>query len=302
MATESGRSMTTQAQKPAAEPNEAGLVYTEWFPGATGLSFKVKEIIEDVQSEFQRIQLFETETHGKLLVMDECVMLTERDEPAYHEMIVHVPMLTHPNPQRVLVIGGGDGGTLREIVRHPEVKLARQVEIDGEVVRICKQHLPKIAAAYDHPKVDLIIGDGIKHVKETNDAQYDVVIVDSTDPFGPALGLFGEEFYSNVHRILDRDGVMVCQAESTMYGMEMLKAITSTLRGIFPLLRVYNSEIPVYPSGTWSFAFASKGPDPLHTLDPARVSVIAGGCRYWNPDIHRGSFALPTYARYELNL
>ena len=294
--------MTKQAQKPVAEPNEVGLVYTEWFPGATGLSFKVKEMIEDVQSEFQRVQLFDTETHGKLLVMDDCVMLTERDETAYHEMIVHVPLLTHPNPRRILVIGGGDGGTLREIVRHPEVEIARQVEIDGEVVRMCKQHLPNIAAAYDNPKVDLIIGDGIKHVKEAADASYDVVLVDSTDPFGPALGLFGEEFYKNVHRILDDQGVMVCQAESTMYGMEMLKAITSTLRGIFPLLRVYNSQIPVYPSGTWSFAYASKGPDPLGELDAARVTKIADGCNYWNAEIHRGSFALPTYARRELSL
>lgn len=294
--------MAKQVKKPVAEPNGAGLVYTEWFPGATGLSFKVKEILEDVQSDFQRIQLFETETHGKLLVMDDCVMLTERDETAYHEMIVHVPLLTHPHPKRVLVIGGGDGGTLREIVRHPEVELARQVEIDGEVVRICKQHLPKIAAAFDHPKVDLVIGDGVRYVRDAEDASYDVVIVDSTDPFGPALGLFGEEFYTNVHRILDKDGVMVCQAESTLYGMEMLKSITLTLREIFPLLRVYTSQIAVYPSGTWAFAFASKGPDPLQALDPTRAAEIAEGCSYWNEEIHRGSFALPTYARRELDL
>jgi len=292
----------TQQSLPPTEENEVGLVYTEWFPGATGLSFKVTEVIEDIQSEFQRIQLFNTETHGKLLVHDGCVMLSERDETAYHEMIVHVPMLTHPNPKRILVIGGGDGGTLREIVLHPEVEIARQVEIDGEVVRICKKHLPNIAAAYDHPKVDLIVGDGVKFMAEAPAGSYDVVLVDSTDPFGPALELFGVEFYKNVFRVLDENGVMTCQAESMQYGMDMLSSIVKTLKNIFPLVRVYNSQIAVYPSGTWAFAFASKGPDPLKPLNEERVAKIASGCKYWNVDLHPASFALPTYAKVELGL
>lgn len=284
------------------EENEAGLVYTEWFPGATGLSFRVKEIIEDVQSEFQHIQLFDTESHGKLLVHDNCVMLTERDEAAYHEMIVHVPMLCHPNPRRVLIIGGGDGGTLREVVRHPEVELAREVEIDGEVIRICKQHLPAIASAYDHPKADLIVGDGIAHVKDAEDGSYDVVLVDSTDPFGPALGLFNRDFYTQVHRILSGDGILVCQAESTMYGMDMLKNIVAIHSDLFAVNRVYQSQIPVYPSGTWAFSFASKGIDPLAPLDADRVAKIAPGCEYWNEELHNASFSLPTYAKRELGL
>jgi spermidine synthase len=284
------------------DENEIGLVYTEWFPGATGLSFKVTEILEDVQSEYQRIQLFETDTHGKLLVHDNCVMLSERDETAYHEMITHVPMLSHPNPRRVLIIGGGDGGTLREVVRHPEVEIARQVEIDSEVVRLCKKHLPKIASGYDHPKADLIIGDGIKYVQDAEDESYDVVLIDSTDPFGPALGLFNEEFYRQVHRILAEDGVMACQAESAMYGMETLGKIVGFHRNIFKIARVYQAQIAVYPSGTWAFAFASKGPDSLSPLNSDRVASISDGCEYWNEELHSASFVLPTYVRRELCL
>jgi len=287
---------------PTNPSNDRGLVFTEWFPGSTGLSFRLKRTIESVQSPLQLIELYETETHGKLLVMDGCVMLTERDEVAYHEMIVHVPLLTHPNPKRVLVIGGGDGGTLREVVRHPEVELARQVEIDGDVVEMCKRHLPKVAAAYDHPKVDLIIGDGIEYMKNAEDGSFDVILVDSTDPFGPALGLFGPDFYKHVHRVLADDGILVCQAESAWYNMPMLKSIVTTLKDIFPVTNVYSSQIPVYPSGTWSFGYASKGLDPLADLDEARAKPIVEGGQYYIPAIHRAAFAQPTFVQRELGV
>ncbi|MCB2200282.1 polyamine aminopropyltransferase [bacterium] len=284
------------------QENAMGLVFTEWFPESTGLSFRIVQTIESAQSPLQMIELYETETHGKLLVMDGCVMLTERDEVAYHEMIVHVPLLSHPNPKRVLVIGGGDGGTLREVVRHPSVELARQVEIDGEVVRICKEHLPKIAAAYDNPKVDLIIGDGIEHVKTAPDGSYDIVLIDSTDPFGPALGLFGEEFYRNVDRILADDGIMVCQAESAWYNMPMLKVIVETLQKIFPVVKTFSSQIPVYPSGTWSFGYASKGIDPVADVDQERAEPIEEGGQYYNRDLHKAAFAQPSFVKRELGL
>lgn len=289
-------------QSPTTPSNDRGLVFTEWFPGSTGLSFRLKRTIESVQSPLQLIELYETETHGKLLVMDGCVMLTERDEVAYHEMIAHVPLLTHPNPKRVLVIGGGDGGTLREVVRHPEVELARQVEIDGDVVEMCKRHLPKIASAYDNPKVDLIIGDGIEYMKNAEDGSFDVILVDSTDPFGPALGLFGPAFYKNVYRVLADDGILVCQAESAWYNMPMLKSIVTTLQDIFPVTKVYSSQIPVYPSGTWSFGFASKGLDPLADLDASRAKPIEEGGQYWNPALQRASFAQPTFVKRELGV
>lgn len=289
-------------QTPEQDKNQQGMVYTEWFPNATGLSFKIKKVLADTKSELQHIQIFETETHGKLLVMDDCVMLTERDESAYHEMLVHVPLLAHPNPKRVLVIGGGDGGSLREIVRHANVEVARQVEIDGEVVRLSKEHFPALASSYDHPKVDLIVGNGIKFLKEAEDKSYDVILIDSTDPFGPALGLFNEEFYTNVHRVLADDGIVTCQAESYVYDMETLKNITSIMKKLFPLVRVYTSQIPTYPSGTWCFALGSKGPDPLGMAidDPRAVAIEMIGSQYWNRDMHYASFAIPTYARKEL--
>jgi spermidine synthase len=294
--------MSDPLPTPSQEPNELGLVFTEWYKNTAGLSFRIREILADVHSEFQHIQIFQTESHGRLLVHDDCVMLSERDEAVYHEMIAHVPLLTHPHPQKVLVVGGGDGGTLREVLRHDTVQTARQVEIDGEVVRLAREHLPGLASAYDHPKADLIIGDGVRHMAEAEEAGQDVVIVDSTDPFGPALDLFGEEFYRNVHRVLAEDGVLAVQAENYVYDMEMLESIVATLRRVFPLVRVYTAQIPVYPSGTWCFVLASKGPDPLKLeVDDPRMQLVERDARYWNRELHFASFALPTQVRQRLD-
>ncbi len=282
------------------EGNEGRLIFTEWDPHGVGISWRIKRAITHVETPYQVIDLYETEDSGRLLVHDGAVMLTTADEAAYHEMIVHVPMLTHPNPRRVLVVGGGDGGTLRELVRHPTLELARQVEIDGEVVRVAREHLAGLATAFDHPKVDLVIGDGVKAVEEAEPGSYDVILVDSTDPLGPAVPLFEEPFYRSVHRALAEDGLLAQQVASTFYHLELYVTIVRRLRGIFPLVRPFTSQIPAYPSGNWGFALASKGPDPLRGLEAERCEPIEQDARYWNREIHRAAFALPNHARREL--
>ncbi len=271
--------------------------FTEWCSEGFGLTWRIMNVLESLETPYQRIELFETLGEGKLLVHDGAVMLTERFEETYHEMLVHPAMLTHPNPRRVLVIGGGDGGALREVVRHEEVEIARQFEIDREVVRICQKHLPTLASAYDHPKVDLVVGDGIKAVADADSGSYEVVLIDSTDPVGPAVPLFEEPFYRDVYKTLADDGVMVTQIGNYAYHREHLAAVVKRLRKVFPLVRPYRADIPMYPSGTWSFAFASKGLDPLRDFNPQRDKKIETNARIWNREFHRSAFAFPNEIR-----
>jgi spermidine synthase len=271
------------------------MTFTEWDPPGRGSSWQIKRAVESVRTPYQLIELYETETDGKLLVHDGAVMLTERDEYVYHEMLVHVPLLTHPKPRRVLVIGGGDGGTLREIVRHPSVELVRQVEIDEEVVRISKDHMPRLALGFESEKVDLIIGDGIQYVKDAEPGSYDVILVDSTDPVGPAQGLFTEEFYRNCHRALSENGVLAAQTTNFHDHLDLLVTVVQMLRGVFGVAEPYNAMIPDYPSGNWCLTLATKGPDPLRELEPERVEAILSHCAYWNPQIQRAAFAMPTH-------
>ncbi len=271
------------------------MIFTEWDPQERGNSFRIKHPVEHVVTPFQTIDLYETESDGKLLVHDGAVMLTERDEFVYHEMLVHVPMLSHPDPRRILVVGGGDGGTLREIIRHNCVEIARQVEIDEEVVNIAKKHLPGLAKAYDHPKVDLVIDDGIKLVKDATKGSYDVIMVDSTDPVGPAEPLFQEPFYTGIYNALADDGILSLQAANTAYHLDLLVEVVKRLKQVFPVVLPYTIQIPAYPSGGWCMIFASKGREPFITLDDDRVKSILPDCKYWNPEIHKAAFALPQY-------
>ncbi len=265
------------------------------------MTWKVSRIIEAVDTPFQHIELFETPSEGKLLVHDGAVMLTERFENTYHEMLVHPALISHPNPRRILVVGGGDGGTLREVVKHDTVKLARQYEIDGEVVRIAKEHMPELAVAYDHPKVDLRIDDGVRAVNEADKGEYDVVLVDSTDPVGPAEVLFEEPFYRGIFDALGEDGMLVTQVATYAYHLDHMVEIAQRLRKIFPLVRVYQTAIPMYPSGTWCFILASKGPDPMTDEgDAERDSKLQEQTIIWNRAFHRAAFALPTYVNKAL--
>lgn len=266
------------------------------------LSLKHDGKLYDVQSDFQKVLVFKTQAYGNMLTLDGMVMTTEKDEYVYHEMITHVPMLTHPDPKRALVIGGGDGGTARELLKHESLEEVVMVEIDDKVIEASKMHLPSIASALDHPKLNLIIDDGIKYVNDAKDGSFDLVIVDSTDPVGPAEGLFTVAFYKEVHRILSDNGIMVTQSESPRFNSKVFQEIYQTYRGIFGQDNVhcYLAYIPTYPTGMWSFSYSSKGAaHPIEGYDEDKSAAFtkANGLKYYNEGIHKAAFSLPSFVK-----
>ena len=264
--------------------------------------YRIKKILFRKKSLYQEVEVVESVGYGKILLNDSIVMLTERDEFIYHEMISHVPLFTHPHPQKVLIIGGGDGGTAREVLKHPSVELCRMVEIDPVVVEACRKHLPQTASQLNHPKMDLHIQDGVEFLKKEKDHQYDIILIDSTDPIGPAIPLFGEPFYQNVHRCLKEDGLVVAQAESPFYFLEQQKKHLSVLKKQFPRVHLYNYTNISYPGGLWSFSFAAKKYHPLQNFQQNRYQRQHPSMelKYYNDQIHHAAFALPHYLNKEL--
>ena len=266
----------------------------EKFRGFLAQKYRVKRSIFSEKSPFQKVDVVETEGHGLMLLLDGMVMLSERDEFVYHDMISHVPLFIHPNPKRVLVIGGGDGGTIREVLRHVAVERAWMVEIDGMVVDVCRRYLPVTSCALDDPRLTLLIEDGVKFMAETEE-RFDVVLIDSTDPVGPAKPLFGEAFYRNVHRVLNPDGIAIAQGESPFYDRDVQRGILQSMSASFPRLHMYNYSNLTYPGGLWTFVYASKGLCPLGDFDPGRIAAAGLEFRYYNQALHRGAFALPQF-------
>ena len=273
---------------------KSALWIEERFEDLYAMRFKVTDVLFSGTSDFQSVDVVRTAGHGAMLLNDGFVMLSERDEFAYHDMIVHVPLFVHPNPRRVLIIGGGDGGTAREVIRHPAVETCVMVEIDGMVVDACRKHIPQTAACLDGDRVELHIADGVKFMAET-DRTFDVVLVDSTDPIGPAQPLFGEAFYRDIHRVLAPDGIVVSQGETPWYQQPMQRKLSGILHSIFARNHVYNFSNMTYPGGLWSFTFASKGHHPLHDFDAERVAASGLSFEYYNPAVHRAAFALPNF-------
>lgn len=271
----------------------------ERFEDSMGTRFRVDNILFSGRSNFQAVDVVQTRAHGKMLLNDGLVMLTERDEFIYHEMITHVPLMVHPNPRRVLVIGGGDGGTAREVLRHSSVDQCVMVEIDALVVDACREHIPVTSSVFTHPKLDLRIQDGIEFVAQTKD-KFDVVIVDSTDPIGPAAPLFNHDFYRNIFKCLSDNGIVVSQGESPFYHQEMQKTLVTILHDIFPVSGCYNFTNMSYPGGFWSFSWGSKGLHPLKNFDASRVVKSELDFQYYNSDIHCAAFALPSFQRKNL--
>ena len=261
--------------------------------------FRIKGVLFTGQSEFQKVEVVETVGLGRMLLNDGLVMLSERDEFVYHDMIAHVPLFVHPNPERVLIIGGGDGGTAREVLRHPGVKRCRMVEIDKMVVDACREFIPLTAGSLDNPRLEVTIADGVEFVAET-DERFDVVLVDSTDPIGPAEPLFGQEFYKDVARVLTDQGIVVSQCESPFLEIEIQRSMLRILDELFTHTHIYNFANIAYPTGLWSFSFASMGLCPLKNFDPARVRQSGLDFEYYSPDVHRAAFALPEFMRLEL--
>jgi spermidine synthase len=268
----------------------------ERFDEYLGLRFKVEKVLFSGKSDFQTVDVVQTRGHGKMLLNDGLIMVTERDEFAYHDMISHVPLFVHPNPRNVLIIGGGDGGTAREVLRHRGVEQCTMVEIDAMVVDACKAHIPQTAKAFDHPQLNLIIGDGVEFVRQT-DQKFDVIIVDSTDPIGPAQPLFGEDFYQDVYNCLCDDGIVVSQGESSWYAMDVQSSLLKVLNNVFAQCYLYSFSNLTYPGGLWSFTFASKKYHPVNDFDPQRVTSSSMVFDYYNEALHKAAFVLPSFVK-----
>ncbi len=265
-----------------------------------GTRFRCTKVLFSGKSRYQYIDVVETAGHGRMLLNDGIVMLSEKDEFVYHEMMAHVPLCVHPRPEKVLIIGGGDGGVARELLRHRSIKQVVLVEIDEMVVQTAKKYFPKITQSFASKKLKLKIQDGAQFVKNTQQ-KFDVVLVDSTDPFGPAKVLFRPPFYKNIFRLLTDRGILVAQAESPFFEIQTQKFILKSLKSVFPITALYNYSNTVYPGGLWSFAYAGKKLHPLKDFHPERARKLANKLSYYNEDIHRSAFAQPTFVRRELN-
>ena len=272
------------------------LWYSEPHTKDVKFSIKVNKQLYSAQSEFQRIDVFESAEFGRFLTLDGYMMLTEKDEFIYHEMLVHVPMAVHPNAKHILVIGAGDGGILRELAHYDTIEHIDLVEIDAQVIEVCKQYLPQTACGFADSRVHIHIADGLKYVRHA-EKQYDLIIVDSTDPFGPGEGLFTKEFYGNCYSALKADGIMVNQHESPFYAEDRLAMQRAHKRIVesFPISRVYQAHIPTYPSGHWLFGFASKHYHPINDQQAERFKRLNIPTKYYNHQLHVGAFCLPNY-------
>lgn len=269
------------------------LWYTEKQTPDMGITCKIRRTLRTEQTPFQDLAVIDTVQFGTMLVLDGMVMTTDQDEFVYHEMITHIAMSTHPNPRRVLVVGGGDGGAIREIVKYPSVEQAVLAEIDERVIAASREFTPHIASGLSDPRVEIAVTDGIAYVRD-HPGQFDVILIDSTEPVGPAVGLFAREFYQSVFNALTPDGIMVAQSESPFFNKALITGIQNDLQTVFPLVKLYLASIPTYPSGLWSFSIGSKKHDPL-AVDIEKIPEL--NTKYYNKDVHRSCFALPNFVR-----
>ncbi len=272
------------------------LWYTEEHSPHVKFSIQVDQHLYSGQSDFQRIDIMKSYEFGTFLTLDGCMMVTERDEFIYHDMMVHIPMAVKPNIKKVLVIGGGDGGTVRELTRYPDIEHIDLVEIDEMVMTACRKYLQQTACKLDDPRVHIYFEDGLRFVRNKTD-EYDLILVDSTDPFGPGEGLFTKEFYGSCYKALKQEGILINQHESPYYGVHAssLKMAYEKIKGIFPVTKFYSANIPTYSSGQWLFGFASKALHPIKDLQDDVWEKLNLKTKYYNTTIHRGSFALPNY-------
>ena len=275
-----------------------------WFTeaiDATGTAFSLKaEKLHEEQTPYQKIEIWKTETFGTLMTIDGCTMVSTRDNFLYHEMMSHPALNTHPAPKNVVIVGGGDCGTLREVLKHPEVQSATQVEIDERVTRLSEQYFPELCDRNDDPRATLFFGDGIQWMKDAKPGSIDLIIIDSTDPVGPAEGLFGKKFYLDCIRALADDGMLVQQSESPLLHLDLIKEMHAAMREAgFAETRLLHFPQVIYPSGWWSGSLAFKrAGSSVERLEESAIAAL--GTQFYNADTHRAAFALPTYVRKAL--
>uniref|UniRef100_A0A0D6R412 spermidine synthase n=1 Tax=Araucaria cunninghamii TaxID=56994 RepID=A0A0D6R412_ARACU len=270
------------------------------WPGQA-MTLRVNNILHVEKSKYQDVLVFESSDYGNVLVLDNVIQCTERDEFSYQEMIAHLAMNSHPNPQRVLVIGGGDGGVLREVVKHATVEKATLCDIDEAVIRVSKKFLPGMSIGYQHPSVDTFIGDGFKFLADRKE-EFDVIITDSSDPDGPAEVLFEKPYFQLLHGALREGGVITTQAESQWIHLQLISKVMKDCKTVFPNVEYGFTTIPTYPSGQIGFMVCTKDAD-RNLKEPIRKWTAEEEdklCKYYNADVHRAAFILPTFTRKAL--
>ncbi|MEK5059847.1 polyamine aminopropyltransferase [Paenibacillus shunpengii] len=267
------------------------LWFTEKQTENFGITMKIHETYVNEQTEFQDLAMVKTEEFGNMLLLDGMVMTTEKDEFVYHEMVAHPVLYTHPNPEHVLVVGGGDGGVIREVLKHPQVKKAVLVDIDGKVIEYSKKYLPSIAGKLEDARVEVLVGDGFMHIHD-HKAAYDVIMVDSTEPVGPAANLFTRGFYQGIYEALREDGIFVAQTDNPWFKADLIQSVNKDVKEVFPIVRVYGANIPTYPSGLWTFTMGSKKYDPLEVDETAIPEIDT---KYYTPRLHKAAFVLPRF-------
>lgn len=267
------------------------LWFTEKQTESFGITAKIRETYVNEQTPFQHLVMLDTEEFGRMLVLDGMVMTTVKDEFVYHEMVAHPALVTHPNPKKVLVVGGGDGGVMREIMKHPSVEKAVLVDIDGKVIEYSKKYLPEIACELDNPRVEVQVNDGYMHILNSKN-EYDVIMVDSTEPVGPAAPLFERGFYQGIYDALKDDGLFVAQTDNPWFKADLIQKVNRDVKEIFPIVRVYAANIPTYPSGMWTFTMGSKKHDPLKVEE---ASIPEMETKYYSPRLHHAAFVLPKF-------
>jgi spermidine synthase len=257
------------------------------------MTYKIRKTLHTEKTAYQDLAILDTYEFGRMLVLDGIVQTTVRDEFVYHEMISHIPLFTHPNPKKILVVGGGDGGVIREVLKHPSIEKAVLCEIDKRVVDLSMEYLPEISCGLQDPRAEVFIGDGIKYVLEHKD-EFDLIVVDSTDPFGAAEGLFNKSFYESLYECLKEDGIFVAQTETPFYLPQVVKKVYDDIKNAFPITRMYMAAIPTYPGVYWSFTIGSKKYDPL-AADTDHIPEL--DTKYYHRDLHKACFILPKYVK-----
>ena len=276
---------------------DASWHYEQFERAGSAIGFRITRKLDEVQSPFQKIEIFESTDWGNVMLIDGAMMLTTRDNFLYHEMMSHPALFTHARAKRVVIIGGGDCGTLREVLRHEEVEHAVQVEIDERVTRLAEQYFPELCESNADPRAELLFIDGIKYMAEQEPESIDVVIVDSTDPVGPAEGLFNADFYASCHRALRPSGILVQQSESPLVHLDLIKSMRTAMRvADFQAVKTLLFPQPLYPTGWWSCTMARKGAD-LSGFRERGAATKQFATRYYNVDMHKAALALPEFMR-----
>lgn len=267
---------------------DISIEFKEYHTPSSGIFFKASKQLYKQDSPYQKIEVIENEHFGRVLILDGLVQTTEKDEFFYHEMLVHPVFLSHPEPRSVLIIGGGDGGVLKEVLRYP-VENVCLVEIDPQVIKVSQEYFPWLSPCLKDERTELIIADGTEFIGQTNKT-FDIVCVDSSEPVGPSVSLHEEDFYQNMKRCFREDGIIAAQAGSPFYHLDSIRKKNGFLKSLFKIVNFYSSPVPTYPGGNWAFVFLS---DKVHPLD------IKGnppeGLKYFNSDIHRAAFSLPNF-------